>query len=166
MYHLNFAFQYPDWSVRWYFLVERDRVRRTRDDRYSPSRSRSVSRSVSPRYERNYRSKQKSPRRSRSISRSPSPREKRNYRSPIGNGQSPNDERDHEPSMSLSPDGKLRSPRNYRSRSYRYVWRISCLNDILLNLVEVIYSKYGHVLFLGISGKWSVSRVSSWDHVC
>lgn len=101
------------------------RDRRSRDDYYSPRRSRSVSRSVSPPPdERNYRSNQKSTRHSRSISRSLSPRQERNYRSdhrspsPRENGRSPRDERYDEPSRSLSPRGNGRSPSRSRSRSY------------------------------------------------
>ncbi|PSR85170.1 Serine/arginine-rich SC35-like splicing factor, partial [Actinidia chinensis var. chinensis] len=100
------------------------RRRRARDDYYSPRRSRSVSRSVSPRDGRSYRSKRNSSRRSRSISRSLSPHDERNYRadsrspSPRENGRSPPDTRDREPSRSPNPRGKSRSPPEYRSRSY------------------------------------------------
>ncbi|XP_058210202.1 serine/arginine-rich SC35-like splicing factor SCL28 [Rhododendron vialii] len=99
------------------------RDRRARDDDYSPRRSRSVSKSVSPRDERNYRSKMKSPRRSRSISRSPSPRDKRNYRSdlrspsPRVNGKNPHDERYDEQSRSQSPRRNARIPSRSPSRS-------------------------------------------------
>ncbi|KAH7573648.1 hypothetical protein JRO89_XS03G0186700 [Xanthoceras sorbifolium] len=66
-------------------------VRRSKDDYRSPRRSRSISRSLSPRDERGYRSDQ----------RSPSPRE---------NGGSPHDERDYAPSRLRSPRGNSRSP--------------------------------------------------------
>ncbi|KAE9455276.1 hypothetical protein C3L33_12815, partial [Rhododendron williamsianum] len=100
--------------------------RRARDDDYSPRRSRSVSKSVSPRDERNYRSKMKSPRRSRSISRSPSPRDKRNYRSdlrspsPRVNGKNQRDERYDEQSRSQSPRRNARIPSRSPSRSLSY----------------------------------------------
>ncbi|KAJ0034661.1 hypothetical protein Pint_24997 [Pistacia integerrima] len=64
---------------------------RDRDGYRSPRRSRSVSRSPSPRDERDYRSNQ----------RSPSPRE---------NGRSFHDERNYAPSPSMSPRGNGRSP--------------------------------------------------------
>ncbi|XP_052207144.1 serine/arginine-rich SC35-like splicing factor SCL28 [Diospyros lotus] len=87
------------------------RDRKARDDYYSPRRSGSVSRSVSPCDERNYRSNQKSPRRSRSISRSVSPHDGRGYRSPSPreNGRIPLDERGREPSRSPSPRRKSES---------------------------------------------------------
>ncbi|XP_059452952.1 serine/arginine-rich SC35-like splicing factor SCL28 isoform X2 [Corylus avellana] len=62
-----------------------------------------------------------SPVRSRSISRSPSPRDERDYRrslSPRENGRSPHDERNYAPNRSLSPRGNDRSPLRSRSRSY------------------------------------------------
>ncbi|KAH7844782.1 hypothetical protein Vadar_031611 [Vaccinium darrowii] len=99
------------------------RDRRARDDDYSPRRSRSVSRSVSPRDGRNNRSNMKSPRRSRSISRSLSPRDKRNYRSdvrspsPRENGKNQHDERYDEHIRSQSPRGKVRNPSRSPSRS-------------------------------------------------
>ncbi|XP_062176427.1 serine/arginine-rich SC35-like splicing factor SCL28 isoform X2 [Alnus glutinosa] len=71
-----------------------------RDDYLSPVRSRSISRSPSPRDERDYR---------RDYRRSLSPRE---------NGRSPHDERKYAPNRSLSPRGNDRSPSRSRSRSY------------------------------------------------
>ncbi|KAI9193954.1 hypothetical protein LWI28_001701 [Acer negundo] len=79
------------------------RDRRSRDDYRSPRRSRSISRSPSPRDERDYRSDQ----------RSPSPRE-----NPRENGRNPHDERDYAPSRSRSPRGNSRSPSRSHSRSY------------------------------------------------
>ncbi|XP_057476626.1 serine/arginine-rich SC35-like splicing factor SCL28 [Actinidia eriantha] len=99
------------------------RDRRARDDYYSPRRSGSASRSVSPRDERDYMSNQKSPRHSRSISRSLSPRDGRNHRSGHrspslrGNGPSSCGERHDEVSRSPSPRGNMRSPLRSRSRS-------------------------------------------------
>ncbi|KAK2977382.1 hypothetical protein RJ640_013361 [Escallonia rubra] len=114
-----------------------DRGRRARDY-YSPSRSRSISRSPSPREDRAYRSRRKSPSPRKNMSpldkergsdlRSPSPRH--NDGTPRGNGRSPHDERDLEfdnrspgpreggRSLSRSPS---RSPYQSRSRSYREV---------------------------------------------
>ncbi|XAR54573.1 hypothetical protein NMG60_11029774 [Bertholletia excelsa] len=96
------------------------RDRRARDGDYSTHRSRSVSRSVTPQDDRNYRPSRKSPRLSRSISRSP--HDERDYRSdhgspsPRGNDRSPCDDRTHEPSRSPSTRRNGRSPS--RSRSY------------------------------------------------
>ncbi|KAF7837175.1 serine/arginine-rich SC35-like splicing factor SCL28 isoform X1 [Senna tora] len=73
------------------------RDHRGKDDDYSPERSRSYSRSPSPRGGKDYR-------------RSPSPRE---------NGRSPDDRRDQTHSRSESPQGNGRSPSRSRSRSYR-----------------------------------------------
>ncbi|KAL5541766.1 hypothetical protein UlMin_009476 [Ulmus minor] len=88
--------RYPSYS-RSPSPVRRDsRDHRSRDDDYSPVRSRSISRSPPPRDERDY-------------SRSPSPRE---------NGRIPYDEREHAPTRSRSPRGKIRSPSMSRSRSY------------------------------------------------
>ncbi|GAV63376.1 RRM_1 domain-containing protein [Cephalotus follicularis] len=66
-----------------------------------------------------------SPRRSRSVSRSPSPREKKynsNHRSPSPkeNGRSPYDARGHAPNRSKSPRGNGRSPSRSRSPSYSH----------------------------------------------
>ncbi|XP_028783580.1 serine/arginine-rich SC35-like splicing factor SCL28 [Neltuma alba] len=72
------------------------RDHRDKDDYYSPERSRSYSRSPSPRGRKDYR-------------RSPTPRE---------NGRSPDDRRDHTRSRSESPRGNGRSPSRSRSRSY------------------------------------------------
>ncbi|KAL5848961.1 hypothetical protein ACOSQ4_006974 [Xanthoceras sorbifolium] len=77
---------------------KRCRIRRSKDDYRSPRRSRSISRSLSPRDERGYRSDQ----------RSPSPRE---------NGGSPHDERDYALSRSRSPRGNSHSLSRSRSRS-------------------------------------------------
>ncbi|KAH9683168.1 serine/arginine-rich SC35-like splicing factor SCL28 [Citrus sinensis] len=73
---------------------------RARDDNRSPRQSRSISRSLSPRDERDYRSNER-------------------YPSPMENGRrSPHDERGYEPSRSRSPRGNSRSPSRSRSRSY------------------------------------------------
>ncbi|KAJ1427256.1 RNA-binding domain superfamily [Sesbania bispinosa] len=69
---------------------------RGRDDYYSPERSRSYSRSLSPSDGKDYR-------------RSPYPRE---------NGRSPNDKKDQSPSRSQSPRVNDRSRSRSRSRSY------------------------------------------------
>ena len=71
---------------------------RGRDDYYSPERSRSYSRSLSPSGGKDYK-------------KSPRLRE---------NGRSPNDKKDQTPSRSESPRGNDRSPSRSRSRSYRY----------------------------------------------
>ncbi|KAL6971377.1 hypothetical protein U1Q18_031054 [Sarracenia purpurea var. burkii] len=103
------------------------RDHRTRDDYYSPRRSRSISKSVSPRDDRNYRSNQKSQRWSRSISRSVSPHDEKDYRpghrspSPRENGQSPRDEKYDDPNRSPTPRRNARSLSRSRSRSFRYV---------------------------------------------
>ncbi|KAK3031621.1 hypothetical protein RJ639_035627, partial [Escallonia herrerae] len=111
-----------------------DRGRRARDY-HSPSRSRSISRSPSPREDRAHRSRRKSPSPRKNMSpldkergsdlRSPSPRH--NGGTPRGNDRSPHDERDLEfdnrspgpreggQSLSRSPS---RSPYQSRSRSY------------------------------------------------
>ncbi|XP_044486441.1 serine/arginine-rich SC35-like splicing factor SCL28 [Mangifera indica] len=72
------------------------RDHRDRDDYHSPRRSRSVSRSPSPRDERDYRSNQRSPR----------PRE---------NGRSLHGDRNYAPSRSMSPMGNSCSPSRSRS---------------------------------------------------
>ncbi|KAK3023659.1 hypothetical protein RJ639_043540, partial [Escallonia herrerae] len=111
-----------------------DRGRRARDY-HSPSRSRSISRSPSPREDRAHRSRRKSPSPRKNMSpldkergsdlRSPSPRH--NGGTPRGNDRSPHDEKDLEfdnrspgpreggQSLSRSPS---RSPYQSRSRSY------------------------------------------------
>lgn len=101
------------------------RDERGRDDHYSARRSRSVSRSISPRDERNYRSNQRSPRRSRSISEPFSPREERNSKSSkrardgIKCGRTPVNE-DYVHSRSHSPRENSRSLSRSRSRSWSY----------------------------------------------
>ncbi|XP_021808613.1 serine/arginine-rich SC35-like splicing factor SCL28 isoform X1 [Prunus avium] len=99
---------------------------RRRSPPRSPRRQyRSYSRSPSPvrRDSRDHgaRDDYRSPVQSRSISRSPSPRDERDYRrspSPRENGRSPHDERDYAPSRSRSLRGNSRSPSRSRSRSY------------------------------------------------
>ncbi|CAJ2634438.1 unnamed protein product [Trifolium pratense] len=87
---------------------------RGRDDDYSPKRSRSYSRSVSPGGAKDDRS----PPRAKDDRRSP--RAKDDRRSPHAkeNGRSPHDKKDQAPSRSLSPRGNDRSPSRSRSRSY------------------------------------------------
>ncbi|GAY36071.1 hypothetical protein CUMW_020110 [Citrus unshiu] len=99
----NKAYSWPKkeiiFKVESYSKFYRDR--RARDDNRSPRQSRSISRSLSPRDERDYRSNER-------------------YPSPMENGRrSPHDERGYEPSMSRSPRGNSRSPSRSRSRSYR-----------------------------------------------
>ncbi|CAK9170443.1 unnamed protein product, partial [Ilex paraguariensis] len=96
------------------------RDRRARDDNYSPHRSRSISRSVSPRSERN----QRSSRRSKSMSRSPPPNDDRKHQlskspSPSENGRSAHDE-EYARRRSESPKVTARPSRSH-SRSYRCV---------------------------------------------
>lgn len=101
------------------------RGRRARGDHYSPrGQSRSISRSISPRSERDYKSSRKSSRRSRSrsVSRSLSPDDERNYKSnqrsssQRGSGPSPYDEKNAHGRLA-SPRRKKRSPSRSRSRS-------------------------------------------------
>ncbi|KAH6776958.1 SC35-like splicing factor 28 [Perilla frutescens var. frutescens] len=82
----------------------RDRGYGARDNRYSRQRSRSLSRSVSPRNDRSYRSCERSPKHSRSLSRSVSPQEQKNHR-PSLHSPSPreNGNTGHARSMSQSP---------------------------------------------------------------
>ncbi|PNX98489.1 serine/arginine-rich splicing factor 33-like protein, partial [Trifolium pratense] len=104
---------------------------RGRDDDYSPKRSRSYSRSVSPggakddrsppraKDDRSPRAKDdRSPPRAKDDRRSP--RAKDDRRSPRAkeNGRSPHDKKDQAPSRSPSPRGNDRSPSRSRSRSY------------------------------------------------
>ncbi|KAL3508023.1 hypothetical protein ACH5RR_033405 [Cinchona calisaya] len=99
------------------------RYHRAHEERYSPRRSRSISRSVSPREQRRYRSHERSPKRSASISRSVSPcnekynRPRRQSSSPAGNDQSARHV-DHVPSRSQSPRRNSHSLSRSCSRSY------------------------------------------------
>lgn len=101
-------------------MLNRGRGYGARDDYYSPRGSRSLSRSVSPRNDRSYKSRERPPRRSGSFSRSLSPQDEKNHRpsrrspSPIENGQ------DGYAPRSKSPKRNSRSPLRSRSRSYRY----------------------------------------------
>ncbi|KAG8373005.1 hypothetical protein BUALT_Bualt12G0126000 [Buddleja alternifolia] len=110
-------------NVKIFLLKIRDRGHGARDDYYSPRRSGSVSRSVSPRDDRNYRPRERSPRRSRSFSRSVSPQDEKNHRpsrrspSPGGNGEN-GQTTGYAPSRSPSPKRNSRSPVMSRSRSY------------------------------------------------
>lgn len=110
------------------FWIVRDRDHGARDAYYSPRRSRSVSRSASPREERTYKSHDRSPRH-RSISRSLSPRNERHVKlrrqhSPGENSKRVNDDdyvrdRDEGYRRSNAPGRKSESPSRPRSRSYR-----------------------------------------------
>ncbi|CAA3033264.1 serine arginine-rich SC35-like splicing factor SCL28, partial [Olea europaea subsp. europaea] len=95
------------------------------DDYYSSRRLRSVSRSVSPRDDRIYRSRDRSTQQFRSLSRSISPRNEKNHsprgRSPLSpspreNGRSA--PTDYAPRRSRSPRRNSRSPTRSYSRSY------------------------------------------------
>ncbi|XP_075516320.1 serine/arginine-rich SC35-like splicing factor SCL28 [Primulina tabacum] len=86
------------------------------DDYLSPRRSRSISKSVSPRNDRDHKYHERSPRHSRSATRSPSPRHDKNHRpslqssSPAGNGRT-----GYVPaSTSQSPRRNSRSPASPR----------------------------------------------------
>lgn len=101
------------------------RDERGRHDRYSSRRSRSISRSVSPRNdERDYMANQRSTRRSRSVSEEPYSREGRNFKSTDRADQGENgrylDHEDyaHGRSQSRSPRENSRSHSRSRSRSY------------------------------------------------
>ncbi|GFP81886.1 hypothetical protein PHJA_000331900 [Phtheirospermum japonicum] len=97
-----------------------DGRREARDDRYSIRRLRSVSRSASPRDDRNYRSR----RHSRPLSRSVSPYDEENQKK---THQSPNSRENGQaryadaPRGSRSPRRNSRSPARSRSRSHRFV---------------------------------------------
>ncbi|KAH6816545.1 SC35-like splicing factor 28 [Perilla frutescens var. frutescens] len=88
---------------------------KARDDDYSPRRSRSVSRSVSPRDDKG---RERSRRHSRSISRSVSPHDEKNRR-PHGRSLSPreNGQTGHASSRSQSPRRNSKSPARSPSRS-------------------------------------------------
>ncbi|KAK6122969.1 hypothetical protein DH2020_043286 [Rehmannia glutinosa] len=85
-----------------------------RDDDYSPRRSRSISRSISPRDDRSYRSRERSPKHSRSFSRSVSPQDEKSHR-PSSRPPSPS-ENGH------ARGRNSRSPARPRSRSHRSVF--------------------------------------------
>ncbi|KAM3323807.1 serine/arginine-rich SC35-like splicing factor SCL28 isoform X1 [Capsicum chacoense] len=99
----------------------RDRDRENHDDYYSPRRSRSKSRSISPRDERNCRSKGRYSRQSRRMSRSNSPHIQKKGRfsmSPRDNSQIAHDV-DFVPRRLNSPGRNADSSARSRSRSYR-----------------------------------------------
>ncbi|KAH1200765.1 hypothetical protein GmHk_17G047649 [Glycine max] len=103
---------------------------RGRDDYYSPERSRSYSRSLSPSGGKDYR-------------KSPRLRE---------NGRSPNDKKDQTPSRSESPRGNDRSPSRSRSRSYSQ-------NTIFKSLKQLEFWKYNQSTLIceqAEIGMWNV----------
>lgn len=105
-------------------MVHRDRDHENHDDDYySPRRSRSKSRSISPRDESNCRSKGRSSRQSRPMSRSKSPRIQKKGRfsmSPSDKSQIAHDV-DSAPRRLKSPGRNGDSSARSRSRSYRFV---------------------------------------------
>ncbi|KAH9683175.1 serine/arginine-rich SC35-like splicing factor SCL28 [Citrus sinensis] len=116
---------------------------RARDDNRSPRQSRSISRSLSPRDERDYRSNER-------------------YPSPMENGRrSPHDERGYEPSRSRSPRGNSRSPSRSRSRSYRLeTHNMHWLNHVeLLMSVPVKYSLMDVEAFVPVGSCYAYNAV-------
>lgn len=118
-YYLWSITKIPYWCVD---LTYRDD--RGRDDYYSPERSRSYSRSLSPGGGKDYR------------------------KSPRENGRSPSDKKAQTPSRSQSPRGNDHSPSRSRSRSYRYeyeeyiidwIWR-NCKFNLRKSLLIKIWS--------------------------
>ncbi|KAL2530715.1 Uncharacterized protein Fot_23316 [Forsythia ovata] len=89
------------------------------DDYYPSRRLRSVSRSVSPRDYRSYRSRDRSTRPSRSLSRSISPHNEKNH-SPSSRSPSPRENGQSAPAEEYAPSRNSRSPIRSRSRSYSY----------------------------------------------
>lgn len=168
--------------IKWlnYTIVHRDRDHEKNhdDDYYSPRRSRSQSRSISPRDDRNCRSKGRSSRQSRPMSRSNSPCIQKKGRfismTPRDNSQIAHDV-DSTPRRLKSPGRNGGSSARSPSRSYRFVkmsilWSLnrnfwnqlcrlkSCLFDI--SVLCYIFSSFIFTYTYPFSG----SRGTSWKH--
>lgn len=120
------------------YVFNRDRGYGASDGRYSGHRSRSMSRSASPKVERRYRSRE---RRSRSLSRSVSPQDEEMHRPSVRSPSPRENGRGGYGSRSQSPRRNSMSPVGYHSRPsyyFQFLWLVG--NYLSLAVTKLLKS--------------------------